>query len=105
SGRLYGVSDEGGLYNITGFAGQGARAQYITTINVPNDDPNAEPEPITFTGLAAGPQDVEGGLYSDLLFGIDRRGNLYAFNAQGELQPIFVDGALSVSTGVSGATG
>ncbi len=104
-GRLYGVSDEGGLYNISGFSGAGARARYVATINAPSDDPNAEPEPIAFTGLAAGPADVEDGLYSDLLFGIDRRGTLYAFNGDGELQPIFADGELSVSTGVSGATG
>jgi hypothetical protein len=102
---LYGVSDAGGLYRILGYGGEGAQARYVTTVFEPSDDPEAEPVPIRFAGLTLGPQDVENGAYADLLFGIDNRGTLYAFNTDGELQPIFANGALSVRTGVSGATG
>ena len=45
---------------------------------------------------------MEGGVYSDLLFGISRTGRLYAFDTQGELQPIFVNGQTSIQTGATG---
>ena len=40
-----------------------------------------------------------------MLFGITGSGDLYAFDTSGILQPIFNNGATSVSTGLSGATG
>ncbi|MFP6752850.1 MAG: hypothetical protein VB855_14310, partial [Pirellulaceae bacterium] len=60
---------------------------------------------IDFQGLAAGPVATEDGLYQDILFGIDSAGELYAFNTDGVLQPLFVDGATSVQTGLANVTG
>src|SRR5690606_27672812 len=53
---------------------------------------------IQFSGLSAGPADIENGRYANTLFGIDTSGNLYAFNELGELLPVFANGASSVAT-------
>ncbi|MCA9168779.1 MAG: hypothetical protein KDB23_13985, partial [Planctomycetales bacterium] len=105
NGTMYAVTNTGGLFQVQGYAGQGARVRYLTTINQHNDDPEATPVPINFQGLTVGPKTVEKGAYSNMLFAVDNRGNLYAFTTDGELQPIFADGAYSVRSGVSGATG
>ncbi|MCA9217950.1 MAG: hypothetical protein KDB27_32995, partial [Planctomycetales bacterium] len=96
---LYGITDEGHLFRITGQDGEGATARYQASIL--DDAGNL----VGFEGLTAGPSSVESRAYRDLLFGVTGRGDLYAFNADGELQPIFVDGQTSVSTGVGGAVG
>ena len=51
---------------------------------------------VQFTGLTVGPQSVEGGRFSDIPFGIDADGVVYAFNTDGELQPVFADGATTL---------
>ena len=111
-GNMYGVSDSGGLYRVINYASESdvyppaaARLRPIATIFDPNTEPGAEPKGIRFEGLAAGPKNVEGGRYADLLFGISRTGDLYAFDIEGVLQPVFANGAITVSTGVSGVTG
>lgn len=60
---------------------------------------------IQFEGLAVGPDSVEGGIYANTLFGISSTGILYAFDTMGVSQPIFVDGQISVDTGLFGVTG
>src|SRR5690606_24152645 len=62
-------------------------------------------EGIQFSGLTRGPQNVEGGRYANTLFATDINGRLYAFNTAGELQPIFVNGATSVDTGMTNVNG
>ena len=47
---------------------------------------------IVFTGLTAGPRNVENGRFANLLFGITAAGRIYAFNTAGVLQPIFARG-------------
>ena len=61
--------------------------------------------PIPFSGLSRGPTNVEGGAYSQMLFGIDSDGELHAFDTEGVLQNFFAGGFTSVNTGVPAATG
>ena len=89
---MYAVDDRGGLYRINNYQSSALTTQFITNIGG-----------VAFAGLSAGPQQVESGVYSDLLFGISRTGRLYAFNTQGELQPVFVDGRTSIQTGATGS--
>lgn len=118
--QAYAVDDAGGLYRVTnlynldlanrgvwGFvpvdpvsgmpevkgirylANQGPKAQYITTLTYNG-------EAIHFSGLTAGPQNVEDGRYANMLFATDYSGHLYAISADGKLQPVFLDGATRV---------
>ena len=93
---LYAVSDTGGLYTVANPFGPATAFYQSTATDLTG---------IQFAGLTAGPAGIEDGIYEDLLFGIDTNGVVYAFNTAGVLQPIFVDGATSVSTGISNATG
>lgn len=95
-GRLFAVSDAGGLYEILNpEVPRGAVLDYIDTAT--------DLLGIQFVGLAAPPTTVEGGFYNqfgeEILFGIDVTGELWAFNVRGELQPVFVDGQTHISTG------
>ena len=94
-GQMFGVSNQGGLYRITGYTGAGAQASLIATIPSGSGFGAAR-----FEGLAVGPPTVEDGFYSRMLFGIDDRGELYAFSTSGVPQAIFLDGETSVRTGV-----
>ncbi|MHB0959585.1 MAG: tandem-95 repeat protein [Pirellulaceae bacterium] len=89
-GQLFGVSSSGMFYRISTSSGRAS--------NVVNVGP-------TFAGLTAGPQNLQGGAYANLLFAVDTSGTLYAFDTSGALQGVFANGATSVSTGVGGATG
>ncbi|MFV1969280.1 MAG: hypothetical protein ACC628_27990, partial [Pirellulaceae bacterium] len=118
-GRLYAVSDNGGLYIVNIPQSEllypfdssvGAGAVTVTYV----DNSAADLEGIDFAGLTTGPPSVEGGRYGNLLFAVDSNGQLYAFDAPirgreattgGELQPIFLDGATSANTGLINATG
>ncbi len=98
-GRMYAVSDEGGLYvvnNPLGFA-SGNVASYIAG----SYDLNG----IRFTGLVEGPVHAQNGELRQMLFGIDDQGRIHAFDTTGKLQPLFANGQTSISTGLSGATG
>lgn len=102
---LYAVSDLGGFYTVDNYdayenagPGSGPRLNYI-------DTSEADLLGISFTGLTAGPESVEGGLYANTLFATAADGTIYAFNTAGELLPIFHDGATSISTGIAGLQG
>ena len=90
---LFAVDDLGFLYRIN--PNNGA---ILATVNVGLGG-------IAFEGLAAGPNEVEGGAYATTLFGIDSFGEVFAFNTLGILQPIFTDGQTSIQTGIAGAVG
>ncbi|GAB5405864.1 MAG: hypothetical protein Aurels2KO_40950 [Aureliella sp.] len=45
--------------------------------------------PVSFTGLTAGPRNLEQGRFADMLFGITTDGTIYAFDTAGVLQPVF----------------
>ncbi len=96
---MYAVSDAGGLYRVdnpTALRG-GNAATYVTT--------SYDLVGIEFSGLMEGPVHMQNGELSQILFGIDRFGNLHAFDTAGQLQPIFANGATSVSTGLFNANG
>ena len=76
---FFGVTNQGELVTMTGGR---------TVIN----DPTTL-LPIVFTGMSAGPRNVEGGRYANMLFGITAGGRIYAFSTAGVLQPIFQRGA------------
>ena len=91
--QLFAVSDQGGLYevdvNINDKNTLSVTTDFVTTST-------ADLNGVQFTGLTVGPQSVEGGRFSDILFGIDADGVVYAFNTDGELQPVFADGATTL---------
>ncbi|NMC19608.1 MAG: hypothetical protein GYA33_04240, partial [Thermogutta sp.] len=126
--QLYAVSDAGGLYyidrnSLTAYAGGGSwgfrprdpqgEVRYFE--RVPGGGPQlhyigqvvdpATGRPIAFSGLAAGPQNAEGGKYAETLFASDMAGNVYALSASrdpskatGEVLGIFRDGATSINS-------
>ncbi|WP_218934549.1 GEVED domain-containing protein [Rosistilla ulvae] len=101
---LYAVSNQGGLYRIDSQFTSPAQAWFVDSIGA-YVETATDLLGINFTGLSAGPENVEGGKYADLLFGITGNGDIYAFNTRGELQPVFANGSSRISTGVFGATG
>ncbi|MCO6456859.1 MAG: DVUA0089 family protein [Pirellulaceae bacterium] len=96
--RMFAVSDAGGLFEVFGYDGGGAVADYI-------ESSAADLLGIDFQGLVAGPANVEGGAYANLLFGIDSAGEIFAFNSQGVLQPVFFDSRTSIQTGLGNVNG
>jgi len=109
-GQLYAVTNTGGLFRVFGPNTNGAFLDYVETATdllagEVDGAGNPTGNPIQFTGLAAGPPNVEGGRYAQTLFGIDTGGRLYAFDLAGALQPIFFDGTSSAATGLTGMQG
>ncbi len=80
----------GGLYRVNLFNGSVDLVNTATAL-----------AGIDFEGLVAGPLNVEGGAYANMLFAIDSGGTLHAFDTGGVPQPVFVDGATTVATGAS----
>ena len=122
-GRLFGVSGPdlfpeafgglgqgGGLFEIRGALSNSAVADYVETstdLLTGGRDFLGNPTggPIEFTALQAGPDNLADGEFADMLFGMDRWGNLYAFDLEGKLQPVFQNSTYSVSTGLFNSTG
>ena len=108
--RLWAVDDLGGFYEVvSGFGGAfdpnstRNELEYVTSSA-------ADLMGIQFASLEAGPRNVDGNLsgegpYANLLFGIDVFGDIYAFDLQGRLQPIFQDGTAVISTGIRNVQG
>ena len=94
---VYGVTNQGELVTplITGLS---------TPSRVVINDPTTN-QPINFTGLTRGPANVEDGKFADLLFGVSTTGVVYAFNAQGVLQPIFPFAVSSTTLGFNNPVG
>lgn len=124
NGTFYAVDDAGGLYTIDPnsfstfvspvdpvdfFGNPNIQFNRITTTFIRHIGADAVTGAgglnLQFEGLALGPQNVENGAYSQTLFGITSSGDIYAFDANGELQPIFVDGQQFISTGLNSVTG
>ncbi len=75
---FFGVTNQGELVTLNGGR---------VVINDPTSG-----APINFTGMTAGPRNVENGRFANLLFGISTAGRIYAFTTAGVLQPIFARG-------------
>ncbi len=99
SGQLFAVSNKGGLYRVNNPTGadQGTgMATFLGKVGTGNP---------SFTGLVAGPANVEDGRYANMLFAIDATGMIRAFNTSRTLQNVFYNGTSSISTGIAGANG
>lgn len=115
NGQFFAVTDRGGLYEVSLFSQffQGSTFFFIPSNNLATyvrgsatDLMTADTgQPIRFAGLARGPEDVEGGKYANMLFGISEEGTLYAFDTSGVLQPVFVNNQTSVDTGLFNVSG
>jgi hypothetical protein len=86
--QLFGVSDRGFFYRINTFTGRAFDAVQV--------DPG-----LNFSGLTLGPQNAEGGRFAQMFFATTADGRLAAVNTDGELQPVFANGATVISTGQS----
>lgn len=95
---LFAVSDAGGLYRVVNpTAPMGAFLVYVDTA--------FDLLGINFQALAAGPRNLAGGAFRDILFGIDDNGRIYAFDTNGRLQPVFANGQTFIDTGIVNANG
>ncbi|TVS14943.1 MAG: hypothetical protein EA424_17770, partial [Planctomycetaceae bacterium] len=81
-GQLFGVTAAGEFLRISKFNGQ---VQYYR-------DLNAEFGITDLQGLTLGPQNVEGGMYANMLFATSGTGDLYALDSSGEPQMVFQSG-------------
>ncbi|MBM4001407.1 MAG: tandem-95 repeat protein [Planctomycetes bacterium] len=114
-GTMYAVSDQGGLWQVTYTGGASVGSprnigRFISNVFDTETNP-ANPTRMNFEGLSAAPQSVEGGRYSNILFGMTHDGRLGAFNGQptatgvaipGQLEPIFFDGQTLVQMTTDG---
>ncbi len=106
--RLFAVSGAGAIYEVNkfnDFDGTHATTPDSATLTLLNIVTNANGGRVSFTGLTAGPPDVENGAYKNMMIATDTQGNLWAFNSSGQLAPIFLDGATHVSTGLFNLNG
>ncbi|MDW8077799.1 MAG: GEVED domain-containing protein [Thermoguttaceae bacterium] len=116
--RLFAVDDQGNLYYITNelsanydggswgfspvspsggpnhmiYTGGGPQLNWITQVVNPTTG-----APITFSGLAAGPRNVEHGRYAYTLFASDTAGNIWALDTEGRILGVFVNAQNSVN--------
>lgn len=102
NGTIYAVSSNGGLFSLSGGGATNTALNYIDSSSGLTGTP--------FSGLTAGPKNVENGRYANLLFATDTFGNIYALDPTAAtpadiLQPIFLDGATSINVGVSNPVG
>ncbi|MGH7140962.1 MAG: hypothetical protein ACREHD_34965, partial [Pirellulales bacterium] len=98
AGKLYAITDKGGLYIINDPGGTPS-LQFVAAIK------DANGSTISFTSLTNGPPDVSNGAYANDLFAADSKGNLWAFNSSGVLQNILSGGANHVALGVTNVVG
>ena len=96
--QIFAVSNRGGLYQLTiSLFANVPPATPLSRVTARYIDTSAlDLQGIEFEGLTAGPQGVEGGRYNNMLFGVSREGRIYAFDTNGVLQPVLVDGQTSV---------
>jgi Dockerin type I domain/Right handed beta helix region/Bacterial pre-peptidase C-terminal domain len=89
---LYAVSDTGAIYKVNDYSTDNGAT--LELLNVFKDEFG---QGVQFSGLSAGPPRVENGRYERTLFATDRRGNIWAFDDQGNPASIFVNGASHVN--------
>lgn len=94
---FYAIDDLGGLYLVS-VNTLGANLNGATNVVTTTPIANAafDLAGLDFQCLTAGPATVEGGRYANTLFATTSSGRMYAFNTQGQLQPIFSEGATSI---------
>ena len=83
----FNLSDPDGTYNrATPVSNRGPWLELVTNISY-------DGQSIQFSGLTDGPSNAEDGAYAATLFATDPQGRLYCFDLDGNLLPIFNDGA------------
>ncbi|MCA9125524.1 MAG: tandem-95 repeat protein [Planctomycetales bacterium] len=101
---MFAVSENGDLFRVGGTTfnpnSTNNNGDFIDTIYNTNTR-----QRVNFVGLTSGPRNVEGGAFTNILFGIDSSGILYAFDTQGRPAPIFEDGAWFVQTAATNPSG
>ena len=110
---MYAVSDNGDLFRVSNEHNDPASAGTYAyqpvdpsgTYNRVSHNPNAGPQlhfianikyggsSIVFSGLTDGPSNAQGGKFAQTVFATDVLGHLYALDLNGNLLPIFNDGA------------
>lgn len=102
--RMYTITADGRLYRLTD----------NFNVDEANDnvglDPFYTPKQIPtggriMTTLVAGPQNVEGGAYADMLFAMDTEGRMYAFDTNGQMRGVFANGSATIDTGLQDVEG
>ena len=92
--NLYGVTSAGEFISINTGSGQATLIRNFSGLGISN-----------FQGLALGPQNVQGGIYSDTLFAITNDGRLVAFDDAGNTVNNAFDTGYVVPTGITNSTG
>ncbi len=104
---VYAVTDRGGLFLLTDDgtfdtnADDEILADFITTLT--DDAGNV----LQFSSLSAGPSRGEGGntQYSDVLFGVTKAGDIYAFDGNGADRFVFHGNRSNISTNINNTNG
>jgi VCBS repeat-containing protein len=81
-GTLFGVSDRGFFYQINTGSG---RASNVVSLGG------------SFSGLAPGPQNLQGGAFANMMFATTTSGQIFAINTAGQLQSVFQNGTSATS--------
>lgn len=92
---MFAVSDVGAIYRVTNY--EFDDSAQLELLNIVTDNSG---NPIQFTGLSAGPPNVENGRYARTLFATDSGGTIYAFDENGQPAPIFLNGATKVEVNI-----
>ncbi len=94
-GRLFAVSNQGEFFaanNAT--TGNDAFGNVNPSTVIVDNQGN----PVQFTSLTAGPRNLEGGRFANMLFGTTADGTIWAFSTTGIKQPIFPGFSASVKS-------
>ena len=87
SDTMYGVDTSGNFFRFgTGVGGTPTAG--VTILQTVYADV-ANTIPVTFAGLATGPQNLQNGAFANRLFAITTDGTLYCFDTNGSLQQVF----------------
>ncbi|MBN2216386.1 MAG: hypothetical protein JW719_03315, partial [Pirellulales bacterium] len=130
SGTLYGVTDQGMMYSIEGYDSTPIDISFVDEDGdglppawTPGGGSNwvldltaastifdltaafSAAAPIAFSGLTIGPSNVEFRAYAETFFATDNAGNLYAFDVDGNPDPVFIDGLSMIPIGITNPFG
>jgi len=103
-GQMYTITKDGRLFRLSN---NWNVSQATDSVNI---DGTYSPKQIaiggrTLTTLVAGPQNVEGGAYANMLFAMDTEGRMYAFDTNGNMRGVFLNGSATLDTGLQGVHG
>ncbi len=104
-GTMYAVSSRGDLFTVN-LLGNGLYNGVNVASSLVGTIVDANGNNVPFTGLTAGPPDLENGAYADTLFATDANGNIWALNPNtGTTSPIFPNDSSFITVTSVSATG